>query len=112
MDGYGWEVKAEKCLQRMKLAPALWTLPFDQLSGGQKTRAQLAALMIREPKFIVLDEPTNHLDSETLDWLEEWVKAYPGTVLYVSHDRTFIDRTATTVLELTKQGEPALSGWL
>lgn len=110
LDGYGWEVKAEKCLQRMKLPPALWTLTFDQLSGGQKTRAQLAALMVREPKFIVLDEPTNHLDSETLDWLEEWVNSYPGTILYVSHDRTFIDRTATTVLELTKQGSRRYPG--
>ncbi|MBW7455677.1 ATP-binding cassette domain-containing protein, partial [Paenibacillus sepulcri] len=74
LDGYGWEVKTEKCLQQLKLDPALWKLPFCQLSGGQKTRAQLAALMVREPEFIVLDEPTNHLDAEMLGWLEEWVR--------------------------------------
>ncbi|GGD84324.1 ribosomal protection-like ABC-F family protein [Paenibacillus nasutitermitis] len=102
LDGYGWEVRVEKCLQQLKLEPALWPQPFRQLSGGQKTRAQLAALMVREPEFIVLDEPTNHLDAQMLNWLEEWVCAYPGTVLYVSHDRTFIDRTATVVMELSR----------
>ncbi|CAM4406354.1 hypothetical protein PAAL109150_25350 [Paenibacillus alkaliterrae] len=50
--------------------------------------------MVREPKLVLLDEPTNHLDSAALDWLEQWVKTYPGTIVYVSHDRTFIDRTA------------------
>ncbi|CAG7635906.1 ribosomal protection-like ABC-F family protein [Paenibacillus allorhizosphaerae] len=104
LDGYGWEVKVEKCLQQLKLEPSVWGQSFDRLSGGQKTRAQLAAMMVREPKLIVLDEPTNHLDAETLDWLEQWVRTYPGTVLYVSHDRTFIDRTATAIIELEPHG--------
>ncbi len=102
--GYDWELQAEKCLQRVRLDPALWTRPFHGLSGGQKTRAQFARLMVREPKFIVLDEPTNHLDEETLDWLEQWLRQYAGTVLFVSHDRYFLDRTATAVYELTGQG--------
>ncbi|WP_379144292.1 ribosomal protection-like ABC-F family protein [Paenibacillus sp. sgz500992] len=104
LDGYGWEAKVEKCLRQLKLDPALWGQPYRLLSGGQKTRVQLAALLARQPKLLVLDEPTNHLDNETMEWLEEWVRSYPGTVLYVSHDRTFIDRTATAVLELTPQG--------
>ncbi|WP_019913050.1 ribosomal protection-like ABC-F family protein [Paenibacillus sp. HW567] len=104
LDGYGWEAKAEKCLNQLKLHPAEWSLPYRQLSGGQKTRVQLAALLARQPKLLVLDEPTNHLDEATMIWLEEWVRNYPGTVLYVSHDRTFIDRTATAVLELSSHG--------
>ncbi|MBB6671623.1 ribosomal protection-like ABC-F family protein [Cohnella nanjingensis] len=104
LDGYGWETKAEKSLRQLQLDPSVWTVPYGSLSGGQKTRVQLAALLAREPKLLVLDEPTNHLDAETLDWLENWVRQYPGTVLYVSHDRTFIDRTATSVLELDRGG--------
>ncbi|GAA0136446.1 ABC-F family ATP-binding cassette domain-containing protein [Paenibacillus sp. YSY-4.3] len=104
LGGYDWEVKAEKRLGQMNLTPELWNLPFDRLSGGQKTRAQLAALMVREPKFILLDEPTNHLDTQSLNDLEEWVRTYEGTILYVSHDRTFMDRTATSVLELQPDG--------
>ncbi|ALS28303.1 ABC transporter ATPase [Paenibacillus sp. 32O-W] len=104
LGGYDWEVKAEKALRQLRLDESLWHLPFGRLSGGQKTRAQLAALIVREPRFLVLDEPTNHLDAGTLEWLEEWVSGYPGTVLYVSHDRTFIDRTATAVIELVSGG--------
>jgi ATPase subunit of ABC transporter with duplicated ATPase domains len=104
LDGYGWEAKAEKCLKQLRLEPAAWDLPYRSLSGGQKTRVQLAALLARQPKLLVLDEPTNHLDEETMEWLEEWVRSYPGTVLYVSHDRTFIDRTATAILELRADG--------
>ncbi|MGG1639330.1 ribosomal protection-like ABC-F family protein [Paenibacillus sp. NRS-1760] len=104
LDGYSWEMKVERCLTQLSFHPSLWHLSFSQLSGGQKTKAQLAALMVREPKLVVLDEPTNHLDSTALDWLEAWVQDYPGTVIYVSHDRTFIDRTATTVLEFERDG--------
>lgn len=104
LDGYGWQAKAEKCLRQLRLGSELWGQPYRLLSGGQKTRVQLAALLARQPKLLVLDEPTNHLDEETMEWLEEWIRSYPGTVLYVSHDRTFIDRTATAVLELTPEG--------
>ncbi|WP_036717524.1 ribosomal protection-like ABC-F family protein [Paenibacillus harenae] len=104
LDGYGWETKAERCLRQLSFDSALWEAPFASLSGGQKTKAQLAALMVREPKLVLLDEPTNHLDAAAIDWLEHWVNAYPGTVIYVSHDRTFIDRTATAVLELEAAG--------
>ncbi len=110
LDGYEWEAKTEKCLHRLQLPPEMWTVPFSRLSGGQKTRAQLARLMLKEPKFLLLDEPTNHLDRETLDWLERWVNDYPGTVLIVSHDRYFLDRTAQAIYELDAKGAKRYKG--
>ncbi|MBT2291019.1 ABC-F family ATP-binding cassette domain-containing protein [Paenibacillus albidus] len=104
LDGYGWEAKAEKSLTQLKLTPSVWHTPYHSLSGGQKTRVQLAGLLAREPRLLILDEPTNHLDGETMEWLEQWLCGYPGTVLYVSHDRMFIDRTATAILELGADG--------
>jgi ATP-binding cassette subfamily F protein 3 len=68
------------------------------LSGGQKTRLGLAALLISEPDLLLLDEPTNHLDVEALAWLEDFVRGYPHAVLIVSHDREFLDRTVTRIL--------------
>lgn len=110
LDGYAWEVEVEKNLHQLNILPSHWSLTFAQLSGGQKTRAQLAALMVRKPRLILLDEPTNHLDADALETLEQWLRQYQGAVLYVSHDRTFIDRTATGVLELTKDGCRRYSG--
>jgi ATPase subunit of ABC transporter with duplicated ATPase domains len=109
-DGYGWEARVEKGLQQMRLDKSVWRLPLIKLSGGQKTRAQLARLMIRQPKFLLLDEPTNHLDAETLAWLEEWLLAYVGAVLFVSHDRAFIDKVAHAVYELTPNGGKKYTG--
>ncbi|QWU17275.1 ABC transporter [Paenibacillus sophorae] len=104
LDGYGWEAKAEKALRQLNLPQEVWDLPYQSLSGGQKTRAQLSRLLARQPRLLLLDEPTNHLDADTMEWLEEWVSGYSGTVLYISHDRRFIDRTATSVLELRPDG--------
>jgi ATP-binding cassette, subfamily F, member 3 len=74
--------------------------PINHLSGGQKTRLALAGILIRQPNLLVLDEPTNHLDIEMLEWLEAWLNGFRGAVLQVSHDRTFLDRTVTTIFEL------------
>ncbi|UJF35291.1 ATP-binding cassette domain-containing protein [Paenibacillus hexagrammi] len=104
LDGYEWESRVERMLLRLGLGSELWELPLSSLSGGQKTRAQLARLMVREPQLLLLDEPTNHLDGESLDILEAWLQAYPGTVVFVSHDRQFIDRVATCLYELTPTG--------
>src|SRR5512133_1542253 len=70
------------------------------LSGGESTRIQIAMLLLNKPDILILDEPTNHLDSGQLEWLEDWILHYKGAVLYVSHDRIFIDNTATKVIEL------------
>jgi ATP-binding cassette subfamily F protein 3 len=77
--------------------------PVKILSGGQKTRLALAGVLLAEPQLLILDEPTNHLDVEMLEWLESWMNDYPGAALIVSHDRTFLDRTVTSVLELDAQ---------
>jgi len=74
--------------------------PLSELSGGQKTRAGLAALLASRPEVLVLDEPTNHLDIDALAWLQEFLDQYPGAVLMVSHDRGFLDAVATRILEL------------
>jgi ATP-binding cassette subfamily F protein 3 len=71
-----------------------------QLSGGQKTRLMLARLLLSEPNLLLLDEPTNHLDIGMLEWLEDWLATFPGAVLIVSHDRTFLDNTVDRVLDL------------
>lgn len=73
-------------------------------SGGQKTRINLAKALVRQPDFLFLDEPTNHLDITMTEWLEEFLREYPGGVLVISHDRFFLDRVTTKILELENGG--------
>jgi len=78
--------------------------PLDNLSGGERTRARLASLLLEDPDLLLLDEPTNHLDIQAMEWLEGWLKDWPGAVVIVSHDRYFLDRTVDNVWELTPLG--------
>lgn len=103
-DGYAWEVETEKILRQIGIPEQLWDTPFANLSGGQKTRCKLAGVILRSPKLIILDEPTNHLDMESIQWLEEWLKNFHGSILFVSHEREFIDTLASSIYELTEKG--------
>jgi len=78
--------------------------PVTSLSGGERTRLQLLLLMLREPNCLILDEPTNHLDIDSLEILEAELERFPGTVLFVSHDRYFLDRIADGIVEV-REGE-------
>src|SRR5215470_10960625 len=98
LGGYEHERRAAAVLQGLGLGGVDPATPVAVLSGGQKTRLGLAALLISEPDLLLLDEPTNHLDVEALAWLEDFVQGYPHAVLIVSHDREFLDRTVTSIL--------------
>ncbi len=104
LDGYDWEGAIDRQLLKLGLPSTMWDLPFEKLSGGQKTRAKLARVMLDQPKLLLLDEPTNHLDVESLNWLIDWLKNYKGAVLFISHERAFIDQVAHITYELSENG--------
>ena len=97
----GWDVNSqvEDVIAKMKLDPEG---DFQQLSGGQKRRALLARALVLKPEVLLLDEPTNHLDIDSMQWLEGFLLNYPGTVFFVTHDRMFMSRLATRILELDR----------
>jgi ATP-binding cassette subfamily F protein uup len=96
-----WETsqQVEDVIAHMKLDPESC---FENLSGGQKKRALLAKALVHKPDILMLDEPTNHLDIDSIDWLEEFLRSYPGTVIFVTHDRMFMQRLATKIIELDR----------
>lgn len=100
LGGYTYEQRIRMVLQGLGFSPEQDSLRLDQLSGGQKTRALLARLLLETPDLLVLDEPTNHLDIEAVEWLESFLREFEGAVLAVSHDRYFMDAFATTIWEL------------
>ncbi len=100
MGGYIYETKIRMVLTGVGFRESDYDIALPLLSGGQKTRAMLARLLLEEPDLLVLDEPTNHLDITAVEWLEAFLSDFPGAVLAISHDRYFIDHFATTVWEL------------
>jgi ATP-binding cassette subfamily F protein 3 len=100
LGGYRVDHRVEMLLAHLGLASLDPESPVDLLSGGEQTRVQLTGLLLAEPNLLLLDEPTNHLDIGALEWLEDYLAGYPGAVLVVSHDRAFLDRVVTQVLEL------------
>jgi ATP-binding cassette subfamily F protein 3 len=100
LGGYGIEARTLAVLDGLGLRDLDQETPVDILSGGQKTRLGLARLLLSHPDLLLLDEPTNHLDIEALEWLEAFLQGFQGAVLIVSHDRTFLDRTVSAILDL------------
>jgi ATP-binding cassette subfamily F protein 3 len=96
----GAAARAPALLAALGLGDFTLDTPVAVLSGGQKTRLALAGVLLVEPELLLLDEPTNHLDLDMLAWLEDWLCAFRGGVLVVSHDRAFLDRVATGILDL------------
>ena len=98
-DGWQLERRVESVSSRLQLDPAA---RFDELSGGWRRRALLARALVSQPDILLLDEPTNHLDIEAIEWLEQFLLEFPGALLFVSHDRAFINRLATRIVELDR----------
>jgi sulfate-transporting ATPase len=112
--GSDTEHQLEIAADALRLAP--WDSKIGPLSGGEKRRVALCRLLLSKPDMLLLDEPTNHLDAESVDWLEQFLQKFPGTVVAVTHDRYFLDNAAQWILELDRgQGIPwkgNYSSWL
>ena len=99
--GYDMDVNTDKVCNGLGISFEQREQVFDSLSGGEKTRVNLARLLLEKTDILLLDEPTNHLDLRSVEWLEEYIKAFKGTVLTISHDRYFLDRVVDRVIEIT-----------
>ena len=98
--GYDTDVAVNKVANGLSISPDMRRQLFDQLSGGEKTRVNLGRLILEDTDILLLDEPTNHLDLHATEWLEEYIRGFKGTVVAISHDRYFLDRTVTRVIEI------------
>ena len=98
--GYDMDVEVDKVCNGLGISPEQRLQEFDSLSGGEKTRMNLARLLLEKTDILLLDEPTNHLDLRSVEWLESYINAFKGTVLAISHDRFFLDRIAHRVIEI------------
>ncbi|TCV82884.1 energy-dependent translational throttle protein EttA [Sulfurirhabdus autotrophica] len=99
-DGHSADQQLEIAADALRLPP--WEAKIGNLSGGEKRRVALCRLLLSKPDMLLLDEPTNHLDAESVDWLEQFLTRFPGTVVAVTHDRYFLDNAAEWILELDR----------
>jgi sulfate-transporting ATPase len=114
LDAWDIEARLEFSMDVLRCPPG--DQPVDTLSGGERRRVALCRLLLQKPDILLLDEPTNHLDAETIAWLEQYLRSYPGTVIAVTHDRYFLENVAGWILELDRgEGIPwkgNYSSWL
>jgi len=108
--GYDMDVEVDKICNGLAITPDQRVQEFASLSGGEKTRVNLARLLLEKTDILLLDEPTNHLDLNSVEWLEGYINSFKGTVLAISHDRYFIDRVAKRVIEITEGHAEFYSG--
>ena len=113
-DSWNMDSKLERAMDALRCPPGDWQV--DKLSGGERRRVALCRLLLQKPDVLLLDEPTNHLDAESIDWLEQHLQQYEGTVIAVTHDRYFLDDVSEWILELDRgEGIPwkgNYSSWL
>src|SRR6478736_3846953 len=100
LNGYHIEAKAKQILAGLSFREKDFDRPAREMSGGWVMRAHLARLLTQEPDLLMLDEPTNHLDLEALIWFQEYLKAYPGAILVISHDREFLNQLVGSIIEI------------
>ncbi len=98
--GYNLKERIEKIRNGFKISNELLDREYNNLSGGEKTLINLASIVLSSPDILLLDEPTNHLDIDTLEWFEDYLSSYNGTVVLISHDRYFLDRTVNKIIEM------------
>lgn len=99
--GYEQDTQVDKICNGLGIPRAMRSQEFDRLSGGEKTRVNLARLLLERTDILLLDEPTNHLDLKSVEWLEEYILKFKGTVLTISHDRYFLDRVVDRIIEIS-----------
>ena len=102
-DGYAFAAKAKQILAGFGFRNSDFQKNCGEFSGGWKMRIMLAVILLSQPDIMLLDEPTNHLDTESLEWLESWLKDYPGMILTIAHDRVFLDKIVTVIAELANR---------
>ncbi|GAA0431955.1 ABC-F family ATP-binding cassette domain-containing protein [Lentibacillus halophilus] len=108
--GYEYEASIKSVLTGLNFNDIPFDTPVGELSGGQKARLALGKLLLKKPDLLILDEPTNHLDIETMTWLEQFLTSYPGAIAIVSHDRYFLDKTASIVYEISRNQSKKYNG--
>ncbi|MCT4688123.1 ribosomal protection-like ABC-F family protein [Vallitalea sp.] len=110
LGGYDIDEKMSKVTIGLRISDSIQKMKFANLSGGEKSKIMLGKILLEKPELLLLDEPSNHLDLKSIEWLEEYLKEYKGSVLIISHDRYFLDRVVNKIVELEYNGTSIYHG--